>query len=404
MWCKPPCNLTARPKGIFTEASLLASGFTDSGGGAYFFSGFVGATQTAIRQLVFNPTDNRVPTAQTETTTFTITIINFKAPPTVSSATTVISTSINDAPTVTGAEADQPVSDNATIAPFSAVVITDPDGGVLVDVTVLISNLAHGDFTAASLLLSGFDDAGPGAYTFRGSDAAGQAAIRLLAFQPVPNRVAVGLTETTGFTISVDDNFALPVSDALTTVIATSANDLAAITGTVAGQAINDNEIIALFSGVTVSDPDPGQILHLFVSYDDGAHGVFTPESLAASGFVLSKGGYECEGTVSELTAAVRLLMFDPADDRVDVGLTETTTFTVTPYDGFSKPNSDSTTTVISTSVNTLPTIGGVEAGQGVDEDGLVLPFQSITITDPDSLLLSVQISLDDPRQGRVHA
>ena len=43
-------------------ASLTASGFVSAGGGVYTFSGTAAAAQTAIRQLVFNPTDNRVNT------------------------------------------------------------------------------------------------------------------------------------------------------------------------------------------------------------------------------------------------------------------------------------------------------------------------------------------------------
>jgi Ca2+-binding RTX toxin-like protein len=56
--------------GSFTSLA----GFTDHGGGSYSFTGVPGAVQSALRQLVFDPADWRVPNGQTETAQFTVTV------------------------------------------------------------------------------------------------------------------------------------------------------------------------------------------------------------------------------------------------------------------------------------------------------------------------------------------
>jgi hypothetical protein len=97
-----------------------------------------------------------------------------------------------------------------------------------------------------------------------------------MVFDPADNRVAPTLTETTTFTISVDDGTG-PVMDNTTTVISTSINDIPTIGGTVAGQAVNDNATISPFSGVTIGDVDnPAQTLTISVTLDDANKGTFT--------------------------------------------------------------------------------------------------------------------------------
>ncbi|MDD2699474.1 MAG: Ig-like domain-containing protein, partial [Arcobacteraceae bacterium] len=92
--------LDTQAKGIFTLASLTASGFTDNSNGSYSLATTTPAlAQAAIRQLVFNPSDNRVAPASTEVTTFTITVNDGTSSGT-SSTTTVTSTSVNDAPII----------------------------------------------------------------------------------------------------------------------------------------------------------------------------------------------------------------------------------------------------------------------------------------------------------------
>ncbi|MFN8817007.1 MAG: DUF4347 domain-containing protein, partial [bacterium] len=397
-------TLDVAAKGVFTPASLTASGFVDAGGGAYSFTGTAAQATTAIRQLVFNPANDRVAVGATETTTFSIIVTDSQGASAGDAATTVVSTSMNDAPTIGGASAAQPVNDNATRQPFSAMVIADVDPGQQQTVTVTLDSAAKGVFTPASLTASGFVSAGGGVYTFTGTAAAATTAIRALVFDPTDNRVTPGSTETTTFTVNVTDPMSASASNSVTTVVSTSINDNPTVSGATAGQSVNDNATVVPFSGVTIGDIDsPAQTLTVSVSIDDAAKGVFTPASLAASGFADAGGGvYSFSGTAAQATVAIRALVFDPTNNRVAVGLTETSTFTITATDSASGSVSNATTTVASVSMNDAPTISGATAGQSVNDNATLTPFGGMTIGDVDSpaQTLSVSVTLDTAAKG----
>ncbi|KOF04374.1 hypothetical protein OB69_02370, partial [Roseivirga seohaensis subsp. aquiponti] len=115
------------------------------------------------------------------------------------------------APVITGAVANQPVNDNATISPFSSIVVADPNGDN-VSATITLDGNAKG-------VLSGTGLTGSGPYTLASTDAASlQASLRALVFDPTDNRVASGSTEKTTFTIQVSDGQRNDI-DANTTVI-----------------------------------------------------------------------------------------------------------------------------------------------------------------------------------------
>ncbi|MDP4078671.1 DUF4347 domain-containing protein [Acidovorax sp. A1169] len=130
----------------------------------------------------------------------------------------------NVAPAVSGVVTGQAVNDNATISPFAGITITDPDVGASETVTITLDMAAKGAFTAASLTASGFSTADGGlTYTHAaGTPAAIQAALRALVFKPAVGRVAPGATETTTFTISVNDGIASAVLNNTTTVVSTA--------------------------------------------------------------------------------------------------------------------------------------------------------------------------------------
>ena len=261
-----------------------------------------------------------------------------------------VQTSPNNAPTITGSKSGQPVNDNATILPFASVTIADIDvPAQTLTVTVTLDNVAKGAFTRPN----GFANAGGGVYTFSGTAAAAATAIRGLVFSPTANRVQPGLTETTIFTISTSDGIAPAVTESTTTVISTSVNDAPTIFGTVSGQPVNDNATNQPFVGVIIADVDsPAQTQTVSVRLDTAAKGSFT----ALNGFANAGGGlYTFSGTAAAATVAIRTLVFAPTANRVQPGLTETTTFTISTSDGIAAAVTDSTTTVVSTSVNDAP-------------------------------------------------
>lgn len=396
-------TLDSAAKGVFTSGSLTDSGFTDAGGGVYTFTGTAAAATTAIRQLVFQPTENRVTVGNTETTTFDISVDDSIATAVTDNDTTVISEAYNDVHGLSGAVADQAVNDNATVIPFANFVIGDPDSPVqIMTLTVTIDTAAKGVFTSGSLTTAGMVHQGGGVYTRTGSAADLETAIRALVFDPTENRVAVGSTETTTFTVSVDDGLIDPVVDSTTTVVSTSINNAPSISGAVGSQAVNDTATITPFSGVSFSDEDTATTLTITVTLDTAAKGVFTEDSLDESGFeFVSSGVYSFTGTPAEATTAIQGLVFDPTENRVVVGGTETTTFDVEVSDTHTSVN-DTDSTVISTSINTAPTISGVDVGGAVNDNITVEPFFEVTIADADvgNQSQTVTVTITDTDKG----
>ncbi|MBF8274718.1 MAG: CADG protein, partial [Magnetococcales bacterium] len=128
----------------------------------------------------------------------------------------------NTAPSLGGFTSAQAVNDNAVVSPLSGVTITDTDN---VTVTVTLDSIAKGSFTSASLVASGFTGPSGNVYSLASTTtAAAQAAVRALVFSPTANRVAPGSTETTTFTVAVNDG-TTTTTDTTTTVVSTSIND-----------------------------------------------------------------------------------------------------------------------------------------------------------------------------------
>ena len=176
------------------------------------------------------------------------------------------------------------------------------------------------------------------------------------------------------------------------------------ITGAVAGQAVNDNATLSPFSTVTITDTD-GDAVTVTVALDAQAKGVFTSASLSASGFTSNGNGtYSlASSTAAAATTAIRALVFDPTNDRVAPGSTETTTFTVTVNDGASN-GINSITTVVSTSINDAPSLAHANDIAAYTKGGsAAVVSPSLNISDPDSeTFQGATVTLDDFRTGDV--
>ncbi|WP_276372909.1 FG-GAP-like repeat-containing protein [Chryseolinea sp. H1M3-3] len=134
----------------------------------------------------------------------------------------------NMPPVIAGAVANQNTNDYSTIALFSTITVSDRDAGQKLAISVQLDLAAKGNFTAASLTASGFINAGSGKYTFTGTAAAAQAALRLLVFAPTTGRMPVGNNETVQFTITANDAISPAATNNITTVIVTAASSPAA--------------------------------------------------------------------------------------------------------------------------------------------------------------------------------
>jgi hypothetical protein len=264
-----------------------------------------------------------------ETTVFTITVSDGSLAAS-DAITSVITTSVNDAPTIAGIAANQAVNDDASLSPFAGVSIADIDSPAQqLTVSVILDTAAKG---ALSNLGGGSYDAATGVYRFSGSAAAATTALRGLVFTPSADRVTPGSSETTVFTLSLNDGIAT-VGNASTSVVATSINDAPTIAGAAGIQAVADDASIAPFPQLTLADADdPAQPLRISIVLDNAAKGALS--NLGGGSFDAATGVYSYTGTAAAATAALRGLLFTPTGSRVAPGLSETTVFTIHVSDG----------------------------------------------------------------------
>jgi ELWxxDGT repeat protein/VCBS repeat-containing protein len=200
----------------------------------------------------------------------------------------------NVPPTVTGTTTVS-ILDNVTTHPFAGVTIGDADTPVqTMAVTITLDDPAKGGFTAASLTASGFIGGGvAGSYTFTGTAAQATIAIETLIFAPTENRLLVGDSETTTFTVTVNDGAGGSVVNHLTTVTATSANDAPTLVADSA--AVNEDATASTSTraaGVlgNDSDADVGETATIKVV---GAHfGAASDTAVAATGQTNIVGTY----------------------------------------------------------------------------------------------------------------
>jgi hypothetical protein len=275
-------------------------------------SGTAASVQTSLRAIIFTPTSNRVAVGGTETTTFTLTV-NDGTDNTIDAVTTVISTSINDIPTVTNAIADEAASeDSAYTFTFVANVFTDVDVG---DSLTYTATKGNGDALPAWITFTA------GTRTFSGT----------------PDNSDIG---TLSVKVTATDASAGAISDTFDIVVS-NVNDAPTIGGTSAGQAVNDNATNTPFSLVTLGDADNND-LNVTLILDDSAKGSLSTKSIGS-------------GTIAATQLALRTVVFTPTANRVAVASTETTTITIVVSDGFTT-TSNVVTTIVSTSINDVPT------------------------------------------------
>ena len=206
-------------KGVLQELG----GFVDLGGGRYGLTAVTAASATAqLRNLLFVPTENRITVPTTETTVFTVQVTDNKSAP-VSDAQSVIAvTAVNDAPVIIGTRSGQTVYAATPIRPFASVTVREVDDETAqpLDITLNVDAPDNGTLSR----LGDFVWVSNGVY--RAIDLTAEAAtlqMRQMEFLVGPNVVAPGAPLLTVLRITVDDRFAEPVADGVTSVLAFNA-------------------------------------------------------------------------------------------------------------------------------------------------------------------------------------
>ena len=382
-------TLSSAANGTLTN---LGGGSYNAATGVYTIAGSALAVTTAVDGLIFIPKPAQVPPGQTVTTGFAISDTDTASAQTIDTATTVIATAATLVPTIAGTSARQAMTAPATIKPFTGVIIGDQNFGQTETVTVTLSSAANGTLTN---LGSGIY--ANGVYTVSGSAAAVSAALKGLVFNPAAQQVAPGQSVTTVFTIADTDTASASTSNGTTSVIATAGTLAPTISGAVAGQAVTAPGTITLFSAVTISDLNLGQVETVTVTLSMPANGTLTN----LGGGTYNAGIYTVTGTAAAVNNALHGLVFTPTPQQVAPGQTVTTSFTISDTDTASAQTTNSATTVIATAGTLAPTISGAVAGQAVTASGTITPFSAVTISDLNyGQVETVTVTMSAPANG----
>ncbi len=302
------------------DTSLTVTvGFVSGGGGGSFTavsssgwaaSGLPGATttytrtfaggtlsaamaQSALRALVFQASPYAQPPGTVAGTGFTVTVADGLGSSATDAAAGVAVTSVHDLPSVAGGVSGQGLFDSATLAPFAAVTIADPDDTSLA-LTVTLAGSGAGSLTAASA--AGWTASGVGGTTttytrtfaqgtLSATDA--QAALRALVFQSAPYTQPPGTVATTVLAVTATDVLGGSASGTASVGVTASAappSALALAGGSDSGVAGDDL--------TSVSDPTitgsgvPGDVVTLF----DGTTALGTVTVSAAGTWSLATG------------------------------------------------------------------------------------------------------------------
>ena len=255
-------------------------------------------------------------------------------------------------PVISGTAAGQPVTDEATVHPFSGVTIGDANIGSQAE-TVTITLTNGGTVTGADGTLSGagVTQTAVGIYTLSAASAGAiTTALDALVFTPTAHQVAPGDTVTTGFAIEVTDTAGGTSSDSATTVIATAVNDPPVITGAITGQTTTDKTTVTPFSAVTISDPDIGASETIIITLNVDGSPSDTNGTLSGSGLTETVTGIYTltAGTPADVTTELQALVFTPAILDLPPDTTATTGMTLSVSDGIAgSPTTDTNTSVV---------------------------------------------------------
>lgn len=284
----------------------------------------------------------------------------------------------NDAPTITGTAAQPGISDQETATPFTTVTLGDVDAPAqTLTVDVALDNADKGTLTG-----SGFSETGAntGVYRFTGTTADATTAIQALTFTPTENRVSIGSTESTTFTISVSDGVvASAVTDNNTTIVVTPVNE--APVNTVPGAQTFFANTAEAINGVSVTDAD-GNLTTTQLSVVSGILNV------TLSGATISAGANNSNtltlsGSEADINATLASLTYE--------GTTGNDTLTVVSTD--STGTFDTDTVAITVGGSNAAPANTVPGAQTVDQ-AVSLAIGGISVTDPDDNLATTQLSV----------
>ncbi len=380
-------NETLQNLGGFSQISL----------GVFRMQGTPTNISTALRNLVFAPVENHIIVPTTVVTHLVLSIDDGYITAPVTNLTTVAVTAVNDSPTTAGA-GNYNITDKQTVNPFAGIVIADVDDDALQSLTVRISPDHLDNQTLTNL--GGFTLTTNGVFILSGTPANLTTALRGIVFAPVENHITVPTTVTTRLTLTVDDSFAPTVTNAITTVAVTAVNDSPTTAGA-GNYNITDKQTVNPFASIVIADVDDDalQSLTVRIALDN-----LDKQSLTnLSGFTpVTNGLFTLTGTPTNLTTALRGIVFVPTPNHIPVPTSSTTHLLLTVDDTFAPTVTNNLTTVTVTATNDAPTITG-NGNYNISDKQTVQPFASIVVADVDDDTLqplTVRLLLDHLDNG----
>ncbi len=374
--------------------SLVGTNFT--------LSGTSNSLTTAIRQLRFVPSENRLAVDLIDTTTFKM-VIDDSFLRVTNTATTVAATSINDVPLIGGlSTVHRQVQTGGSTSPFSSATITDADRG---DDTNRLGQTLTLTVTVTGASLTGQLE-GPGGFsgtTYQVGDVTPQEAAGLLrGLVYRASTLPVAGTNTYGFTVVVTDGHGGTATDSSAAVDVFTLTTAPTLSGTRANQPVNDNTTIAPFSSVTVISGNGTPVIATIRLDEDGKG-----QLISLGGFTkvtsTSPVTYTATGSSDQITSAMRQLAFQPTGNRLGGATNETVVFTIGLSSSGKTNPPDSSTTVIVAPVNDSPGIAGIAAPANMQDSSSTPPFPGVLISDVDesgTQRLTATVALDNPANG----
>lgn len=351
--------------GQFVDAA-----FTQVNATTYSITGSAAAITAALQAATFTPAAGLPNTVNT--TTFLLTDkSSASTTATATDATTaVVDTDPAVAPTIAGAAAAQATTSEASIHPFSTVIIGDTNNAATDTLTVTIGG------TGGTLSGTGITGGTGGVYTLTGTATAVTAHLEAASFKAAagqPNTV-----NTSTFALSDKSSaFATPAVNSSTTVIDTDPAVAPTITGATALHGTTSEAAVKPFTNVTIADAnaDATDTLTITVSGTGG--------TLSGTGITGGVGGvYTITGSAASITTALDAASFTATAGQPRT--VNTSTFTLSDSSSaFATPTVNATVTVTDTDPGVAPTITGTVADQAVTSEASINPFANVMINDP---------------------
>jgi len=239
------------------------------------------------------------------------------------------------APVVSGVPANQTGSDNAALAPFTSIAVSDPDPNAALSASIVLTSAGAATDADGLLAGSGLNKTSAGTYSLAATSAATlKTELAALMFTPTNHQVAPGNSVTTNFALTVADGGA--TTNANTSIAVTAQNAAPAVTPLPASQAAAYGASFTPFGGIAVTDPDSGAATSASIVLTNGgtasdANGALTGNGLMKTGV----GSYSLAATTpANLGAELQALTFPTTGPGAAPGSQVSTGFSLTVAEG----------------------------------------------------------------------